>query len=87
MEVVENEYERLPCCKQLEQLAHGSVAPVALVVGVLAPGGEQRERRKDGGELLPDVVVERDETTLVEAMDVVVQGVDKNSERQVAFEL
>ena len=36
---------------------------------------------------VPDVVVERDETTLVEAMDVVVQGVDENSERQVSFEL
>ena len=88
MDVVEHEYEGRRVRKQLEQRAHGAVASVALLLkGYRSPAPERGQRRQDVGKLCLYVVVERSELFPVEALDVLVERIDEDGERQVALEL
>ena len=88
VEVVEHEHERLHRRKLLEQGAHRTVAPVALVLQChRAVGRERRQRREDVRQLGPHVVVEPAEPGPLEPADVLVEGIDEDGERQVALQL
>ncbi len=72
----------------LEQLAHRTVAAVALVLERhLALGRERRQRREDVREFRPHVVVEIGEAAPLEPAHVLVERVHEDGERQVALEL
>src|SRR3954464_13975885 len=87
VEVVEHEYDRLGLRQPLEQHTDSAVAAVALVLDRgLVTGSKSGQRREDGRELRPNVVVEGVEPERVEAMDVLVERVDEYPERQVALE-
>ena len=88
MQVVEHQHERLGRGEQLEQLAHGAVAAVALVLQRRRPRAPRpRATGSTCAELGADVVVERVEPPRLEPLDVLVERVDEDPERQVALEL
>jgi hypothetical protein len=88
VEVVEDEHHRLGRGEPFEQLAHGTVGPIALTLqaaGVAAL--EIAERRKDLAELGSPVLAETVHSSGIETLEVLVEGVDEDPEREVAFEL
>ena len=88
MEVVEHQHERPWLGKVLEEGAHRAVGAVALLLERdFSSVSESRQRREDVGELCLSVVVEGRELLRVEALDVLVQGIHKDREWQVALEL
>ena len=88
MQVIEDEQQR-PCHRQaLEQLPHRTVDAVPLVLNRHRRAGhERRERRKNGCELPPEVVLESREPMCTQTLDVLVERVDEYPERQVLLEL
>ncbi len=88
VEVVEHEYDRLRAREQLQQLAHCAVAPVPLVLKRhILSGRERRQRRKDHRQFGSDVIGERGEPPRLEPLDVLVESVYEDPERQVLLEL
>ena len=88
MEVVEHEHERLRRRKPFEQRAHGTVAPVALVLqSHLTLGRECGQRREDVCELRSDVVVESLQAAPFDSAQVLVESIHEDRKRQVALEL
>ncbi len=83
MQVVEDQHERLRARELLEHRAHGAVQAVAL----LPLGRDTGERGEDVAELCARVVVERGEATWVEPVQVLVERIDEDPERQVGLEL
>ena len=88
MDVIEHEHERRAGGDALEQLAHGPVGAVALVLqrrtgcGLLA-----RHRREHQLELGAHLAVERAQAARLQARDELVERVDEDPERQVGLEL
>ena len=88
VEVVEDEDQRLGGRQPFEQLADGPVGPVALVQDSRATAAaEVRQRREDLRELDAHVLVEVGQSSRLDAGEVLVQRVDEDPERQVAFEV
>ncbi len=88
MEVVQHEHDRLIRCEALEQHADGAMAAVTLVLDRHPTSiGERGQGRKYRGELGPDIFVERLQATRVEPMNVLIKRIDKDPERQIAFQL
>lgn len=88
VKVVEDEHQRLGRSQPFEQLAHRTVGPIALTLkdaGAGAPNTGQRG--EDVGELGAHLLAETVESSRVDALDVLVEGVDEDPEREVAFEL
>ena len=87
VQVVQRQHERLGGGELLEQLDHRAVDAVALVQGrpLRRPGF--RQRRQDLAELRAHRRVEPFEPSRVEALDVPVEGVDEDPEREVLLEL
>jgi hypothetical protein len=87
MEVVEDEDKRLRGRELREQLADGAGDPVALV--------ERRRRRiprtghrgQDLAELGPDGILEALDPPWIDPLDVLVERVDEDPERQILLEL
>ena len=88
MEVIENEHERLGRREQLEQLPDGAVSAVALVLESrpITVASERGKRGKDAGELRTDVPVQGIETVRLESLDVLVERVHEDPERQITLE-
>ena len=88
MEVVEHEHEHLVLREHLQQLAHGAMAAVALVLDcpVLVRRGRE-ERREDERELGPHVVGELVQPLRLEPFDVLLDRVDEDPEGHVLLEL
>ena len=82
MQVVEDQHERLRPRELLQQRADGAVQAVALVAA-----GRPGQRREDVDELGARGVVEVRQAARVEAVQVLVERVDEDAERQVALEL
>jgi hypothetical protein len=87
VEVVEHEHERLGGRELFEQLPDRTVGPVALVHGGLSGPGRSGQRRQHLSEPGPHQIVQPIEAARVEALDVLVERVDEDPERQVLFEL
>ena len=88
MQIVEDQDERLRRREHLQQLAHGAVRAVALVLERRpAPAVERRQAREDVRELRASLVVEMLEAPWVEAFGVLVERVDEDPERQIPLEL
>ena len=88
MQIVEDQDERLRRREQLQQLAHGAVRAVALVLERRpTPVVERDQAREDVRELRPSLAVETPEAPWVEAFGVLVEGVDEDPERQIPLEL
>ena len=88
VDVVEDEHHWLGLRKRLEQNTDGAVAAVPLVLDRRPSSGcEASQRWEDGRELRPYVVFERVEAARVEAVDVLVERVDEDPEREVELEL
>ena len=88
MEIVEDEHERLGGRQPFEQLTDRPVAPVALVYGSgRTAAAEVGQRREQLRELDTDVFVEVRQSSRLDARQVLVQRIDEDPERQVAFEV
>jgi hypothetical protein len=88
VDVVEHEHERPRLREQLEQRAHSAMAAIALVLERhRTSDSEPRQRGQDVSELRLHVVVERGEQARVEPLDVLVQRMHEDGERQLALEL
>src|SRR6266404_6845491 len=88
MKVVEQKDEWQPSGKLLQEGTNRPVAAVALVpVGDRVGRGERRERREDVRELRSHVFLEPVETTWIETLQVIVEGIDEDRERQIPLEL
>ena len=88
MQIVEDQNERLRRREQLQQLAHGAVRAVALVLERRpTPVVERDQAREDVRELRPSRTVETAEALWVEAFGVLVECVDEDRERQIPLEL
>ena len=88
MDVVEGEHQRRRRRQAFEQLTGGAVAAVALVVEC-APSRncELGERRKDDGEGAAGFVTESVEAARLKALQVVVDRIDEDPERQLLLQL
>ncbi len=88
MEVVEDEDHRLGRRQPFEQLTHGAIGPVALVLqpdrSAAAEVGERREHMR---ELDPNLRVEVVESSRLDAFDVFVERIDEDPEGEVTFEV
>ena len=88
MDIVEHEHERLGGREALEQLPHGAMRAVALVLErSLARFGELGQRRQHPSELGAHIVVERLQAARIEPRHVLVEGVHEHPEGQIRFEL
>jgi hypothetical protein len=88
VEVIEHEDQGLACREPMEQLPHGPVAAIALVLACHPMSArERRQRRKHACELCSDVVVEGPKLCRLEAFDVLIQGIDEKGEGQVLLQL
>jgi hypothetical protein len=88
VEVVEDEHQRLGRSQPFKQLAHRTVGPIALTLNDAGAGAPSvGDRREDMGELGAHLLAETGESLRVDALDVLVEGVDEDPEREVAFEL
>ena len=87
VEVVEHEHERLGGRELFEQLPHRAVGPVALVHGGL--GAPRPESPATGSTCPSPARTQRPavEAPRIEALDVLVERVDEDPERQVLLEL
>lgn len=88
VDVVEHEHDRPRLRERLEQGAHGAVASVPLVLDRRSVAdGQAGQRRKHGGELCADIILEVVQALRIQAVDVLVERVDEDPERQVELEL
>jgi hypothetical protein len=88
MKVVEQKHEWQPSGELLQEGTNRPVAAVALVpVSDRLGRGKRREGRKDVRELRSHVLLEPVETTWFETLQVIVEGIDEDRERQVPLEL
>ena len=86
VQVVQHEHEGRGRGEQLQQLPHGPVRAVALVLQ-RRRGGGGGQRRKDEAELRPGFVAQAAQALRREPGDVLLQRVDERPEGQVALEL
>jgi hypothetical protein len=88
VQVVEHEHQRLPTSQHLEQLAHRAMGPEALVAGTRAgvrtPLGEAGEHVR---ELRTTRIVQRVELPRLEGLEVLVERIDEDPERQIPLQL
>ena len=88
MQVVEREHDRLVARERLEQPADGTVRAVALVLQPVSGRAAGRlERREHVGELRHRLLVEVRDRLRSEPVDVLVERVDEDPERQLALQL
>ena len=88
VDVVEGEHERLGGRQPLDQLAHGAVRAVALVLRDGAAARRWiRERRQHVREFAAHLIAQGRHEPRVQSGDVLVEGVDEDPERQVALQL
>ena len=88
VEVVEHQHQRRGRSESLEQLAHRAVGSIALVLKHGSAGClEPSQRGKHVRELATDVVIQGLEARRRKALDVLIERVDENPERQVPLEL
>ena len=86
MQVVEQEHQRLGVGERLQELADRAVHPVA--VGLRRRcAGAVGERREHLAELVARVVDQLPQAPRLERVEVVVERVDEDRERQLALEL
>ena len=85
VEVVQDEHHRLGRREPFEQLAHCAIRSVAL--GLDRDATAAPDRGEHLSQLAPDVVLEPAQPARVDALDVRVESVDEDPERDVSFEL
>ncbi len=88
MQIVEHQHEGPGPRKALEQLTHRAMSAVALVLERSSGTGiEPRQRGKDVRQLGPNVLVECLEAKRLEALNVLLERIDEQPERQISLEL
>jgi hypothetical protein len=88
VQVIEDEHERFRRSEPLEQLAHGTVNAVALVLQNGSPSaGVRSERRKDLCQFGAHMLVEELETARIQRRYVFVECVHDDTERELTLEL
>ena len=88
MDVIEGEHQRLGGRQPLDQLAHGAMRAVALVLRDGAAARRRiRERRQHERKLAAHLIAQGRHEPRVQSGDVLVEGVDEDPERQVALQL
>jgi hypothetical protein len=88
VQVIEHQHERLAARQQLQQRAHGAMAAVALVLRRDLPSRRQRrQRREDRRQLRPHAILEIIEPPRVQRLEVLVERIDEDPERQVLLQL
>ena len=88
VDVVEHEHDRAHLGEALEQCPYSAVAPVALVLDRHPPSLPERDQgREDRGQLGPDIWTKVTEAKRVDPLDVLVEGIDEQPEREIALQL
>jgi hypothetical protein len=87
VEVVEHQHERLGGRERLEELAHGGVSSVTVVLWPRGRLHRTGERGQHVGELGQRLVAEGIRPARFERLDVLVEGVHEHPEGQLALEL
>ena len=86
--VVQDERHGLPLAEQLQERADSTMAAIAFVLDRdLAAVRESGERRKDRCELGSDAVLEHLELSGLQRVEVLIESVDEDPERDVSLEL